>query len=248
MQLNKLALALSLTVLALPMSAMAEDAPVTAATPAAEAPATEAPAAEDSGFLSPFTWNFSYNSDYLFRGYSLNNQEPAFQGGVDYSFGDSGIAVGTWLSQVDFNDSSGVHLEQDWYIGWTHQMSADWSFNVLLDYYTYLGANSGYSGYDYPELFASATYAGKYKFTVAYANDYVRSGFSTWYYEGSATWDLPHEVSLFASLGLQTWDDGLGLEDYTNYSLGVSRAFGPVTAKLGWYGTDGNGEDNFGMS
>ena len=238
MHLNKLALALSLAVFALPMTAMAEDAP------AADAPAAEA---EAEGGLSPFTWNLSYNSDYLFRGYSLNNTEPAFQGGLDYSFGDSGFAVGTWLSQVDFNDQpAGPTLEQDWYVGWTHALSDKWSFNVLYDYYTYLGAKPGYGVIDYGELFVSATYAGQYKFTVAYANDYGQSGFSALYYEGSGTWDIGNDFSMFASLGYQTWDSGLGLKDYANYSVGVTRTFGRVTAKLGWYGTDNNGKDNFG--
>ena len=228
MQLNKLALALCLAALALPMSAMAEDAP------AAAAPA------------SNFTWNLSANSDYLFRGYSLNNEKPALQGGLDYSFGDSGFAVGTWFSQVDFEDSTGPNLENDWYIGWTHAVGDKWSFNVLYDYYTYLGSDSSYGTIDYGELFGSMTYDGKYKFMVAYANDYARTGFSTLYYEGSGSWSVGHDYSIFASLGYQTWQSGLGLKDYTNYSLGVSHAFGPVTAKLGWYGTDSNGKDNFG--
>ena len=253
MRLNKLALAMSLALFALPLSAMAQDATdttepaadsVQAASTDAAPVATEDAAAEEPA--SNLSWNLSLNSDYLFRGYSLNSESPALQGGLDYSFGDSGFAVGTWASNVDFDDADGPDLEWDTYVSWNHDLSDDWNINILYDYYTYVGSRSAYGNINYGELFGSLTYGGKYKFTVVYANDYGNSGLSTLYYEGSGSWDLSHAVTLFASLGYQTWDKDLGMKDYTNYSLGVSRAFGPVTAKLGWYGTDNNGTDNFG--
>lgn len=253
MRLNKIALALSFGVFALPFSAMAQDATETT-TPVTESPKaastedvsapTVAPAAGEPE--SNFSWNLSVNSDYLFRGYSLNSESPALQGGLDYTFGDSGFAVGTWASNVDFDDAAGPNVEWDNYVSWSHAINDSWQFTALYDYYSYLGSQSSYGNINYGELFGSLTYAENYKFTVAYANDYGNSGLSTLYYEASGSWDLPRDVTLFASLGYQTWDKDLGLKDYTNYSLGVSRAFGPVTAKLGWYGTDGSGTYNFG--
>ena len=251
MSLNKLALALSLAAFAMPLTAVAQEADQPAdpkeqaTTSATETPVTDAaPAPEEP--TSNLSWNLSLNSDYLFRGYSLNSESPALQGGLDYSFGDTGFAVGTWASNVDFDDADGPDLEWDTYVSWNHDLTDDWNFNVLYDYYTYVGSRPAYGNINYGELFGSLTYAKKYKFTVAYANDYGNSGLSTLYYEAAGSWALPRDVTLFASLGYQTWDKDLGLKDYTNYSLGVSRAFGPVTAKLGWYGTDNNGTDNFG--
>ena len=250
MRLNKIALALSLAMFVLPFTAKAQDVAPTAdpapqAEEAAATPAADAPAAAEEP-ASNFSWNLSLASDYLFRGYSLNSESPALQGGLDYSFGDSGFAIGTWASNVDFDDASGPNVEWDNYVSWSHDLNDSWNLTILYDYYSYLGAQSGYGNINYGELFGSLTYAKNYKFTVAYANDYGNSGLSTLYYEAAGTWDLPSDFTLFASLGYQTWDKDLGLKDYTNYSLGVSRAFGPVTAKLGWYGTDNNGTDNFG--
>ena len=37
-----------------------------------------------------------------------------------------------------------------------------------------------------------------------------------------------------------------GIEDYNDYSISVNRDFGPVNAALGFYGTDADGEFNFG--
>ena len=45
--------------------------------------------------------SLALTSDYLFRGISQNNQEPALQGGIEYA-ADSGFYVGTWGSNVSW--------------------------------------------------------------------------------------------------------------------------------------------------
>jgi uncharacterized protein (TIGR02001 family) len=45
---------------------------------------------------SPATW---LASDYVFRGISQSQRQPAIQGGFDYSHA-SGFYVGTWASNV----------------------------------------------------------------------------------------------------------------------------------------------------
>jgi hypothetical protein len=37
-----------------------------------------------------------------------------------------------------------------------------------------------------------------------------------------------------------------GLQNFLDYSIGVSREFGPATIGLSYVDTDGNAEDNFG--
>jgi len=227
MHLNKLALALSLAALALPMSAMAQD----------DAAATaEAPAAEEAS--SNLSWNFSLTTDYVFRGITQTDRKPAAQGGLDYAFGDSGWAVGTWGSNVDFG-SEGPDLEIDTYIGWSHDLSEEWNFNILLDRYNYVGYPNNADRFDYNELIGKLSYKGMITFTGAYSNDYAQLDISETYFNVGGKWDIGHDFSVNAGIGRTDFSDDV--EGYTDWNLGISRQFGPVNAALNYYDVDDDG-------
>ena len=42
-------------------------------------------------------------TEYVFRGISQSNEDPAIQVGIDYMYEPSGFYVGTWASSVEFN-------------------------------------------------------------------------------------------------------------------------------------------------
>lgn len=227
MHLNKLALALSLAALALPMSAMAQDD----AAPTAEAPAAEAPA-------SNLSWNFSLTSDYVFRGITQTDRKPAAQGGLDYSFGDSGWAIGTWGSNVDFGSGS-PDIEVDTYIGWSHALNEQWNFNILLDRYNYLGESSSFGSIDYNELIGKLTYNDMITLTAVYSDNYANLDYSETYFNISGKWDVGNDFNFNAGIGHSDFSDGV--EGYTDWNVGVSRQFGPVNAALNYYDTDVDG-------
>ena len=64
-------------------------------------------AAEAKSRPPNFSWNLGVTSDYVFRGITQTDFDPALQGGLDYAFGDSGWYVGAWASNVDFADPDG---------------------------------------------------------------------------------------------------------------------------------------------
>lgn len=45
--------------------------------------------------------NVALTSDYIFRGISQTQGDPAIQGGLDVAH-ESGLYIGTWASNVDF--------------------------------------------------------------------------------------------------------------------------------------------------
>lgn len=235
MRLNKIALALSLAALALPMTAFAQDATAEATAEQNESPAAEAPAEEASSNLS---WNLSLTSDYVFRGITQTNFDPALQGGLDYAFGDSGWYVGGWASNVDFADSDGPDIEFDAYVGWSHDLAEDWNLDLHAVRYTYLGEREVYGNIDYNEYFAKFSYKGQYDFTVAYANNYANADFSSLYYQVAGSWDVGNDFAVNAGVGHTNFSDHVG--GYTDWNLGVSRQFGPVNIGLNYYDTTGN--------
>jgi uncharacterized protein (TIGR02001 family) len=242
MRLNKLALALSLAVFALPLSAMAQEAaqttdPAQQTDAAAEAPA----AADEEEATSNLTWNLSVTSDYVFRGISQTDRKPALQGGLDYAFGDTGIYVGAWGSNVDFADpdGDGPDIELDTYIGYSVDVSDDWNLDFSVVHYSYFGERDAYGSSDYNEFFAKTTWNEMLTFTVAYANDYSNLDYSSLYVNLAGTWELGNDFSLNASIGHSDFSDDNG--SYNDWNIGVSRQFGPVNAAINYYDTDISG-------
>ncbi|MEO5735866.1 MAG: TorF family putative porin [Variovorax sp.] len=231
MRPNRLALALALAMFALPMSVLAQESGGTA-DPAQETPAADA---EEEVFPN-WTWNLSATSDYVFRGVTQSNFGPALQGGLDYSFGDSGLYVGIWGSNVDFNDSDGPNLEIDTYVGWNHDVSEAVNLDLSLLHYGYSGERHDYGSIDYSEFIGAATWNEMLTFSVGYAPDYANLDYTSTWVNISGSWELGNEFSLNAGVGHSQFSDDNG--NYTDWNIGVSRQFGPVNAALNYYDTN----------
>lgn len=246
MRLKPLALSLSLALFAMPMAALAQDAAAETDNPAqeteaAEAPAADAPAAEEEA-ASNLSWNLAVTSDYVFRGISQTDREPALQGGLDYAFGDSGFYVGVWGSNVDFADGDGPDIEVDSYVGYSADVSESWNMDFSVVHYAYLGEQDVYGSLDYNEFFAKATWNEMLTFTVAYANDYSNLDFSSLYYNVAGTWDVGNDFAVNAGVGRTNFSDDNG--SYTDWNLGISRQFGPVNAAVNYYDTNADDDGN----
>jgi len=102
-----------------------------------------------------FTWGFNLGvtSDYIFRGVSQNREKPAFQAGVDFSYGI--FYVGAWGSDVNFGlnpdgtsglfnvDGSGIaNAEVDFYAG-IKPVLGPVTFDIGVIQYTYWGGKDG---------------------------------------------------------------------------------------------------------
>ena len=107
--------------------------------PLAQAQEEEAPA-------SPLSGTFAVTSDYLFRGISQTNEEPAFQAGLTYTT-PFGVYIGTWTSNVDYG-AGDPDWEVDGFLGYNTDLGTNWNFDVMVNRYQYLGAGAS----NYAEL------------------------------------------------------------------------------------------------
>ena len=108
-------------------------------------------------------WDFSANvaltNNYIYRGFTQTDGDFAIQGGFDVSH-SSGFYVGTWASNIDFNDQTieddgdtvSSSIEIDVYGGFAGEFSNSmFSYDVGVIYYAYPGSPKG-SSYDFVEF------------------------------------------------------------------------------------------------
>jgi len=113
---------------------------LSAGTAMAQTPA--APAAPASPHT--LTGNVGLYSQYIFRGLTQTNRDPALQGGFDYSH-SSGLYAGTWASNISWlrdggSYSGGGSLEWDFYGGFKGAFGkSDFTYDLGLLYYWYPG-------------------------------------------------------------------------------------------------------------
>jgi uncharacterized protein (TIGR02001 family) len=188
-----------------------------------------------------FSANVGLVTEYLFRATSQSGDgNPAVQGGFDFAH-NSGLYIGTWASSINF----GGNIETDFYGGWSGDIGANKiGLNVGAILYHYPSASKdtkldmweGYVGVS--KDFSVASASAK----ISYTPDWTGTGStkSATYLEAAA--DVPagkyFTVNLHA--GHQWFEDntGVGLDDYTDYSLGVSFGLAGFAAKVAYIDSD----------
>lgn len=190
---------------------------------------------------SGFSGTFAVTSDYVFRGISQTNEDPAFQAGLTYT-SPFGLYVGTWVSNVDFG-AGDPDWEVDGFIGYGIDFAENWNFDVMVNRYNYPGAGAS----NYNELITKTTFLDTYSLTVAYTNDIYGLDEDSFYYALDGNWTLPHDFTIGAHVGRTTYASALvDYQDYTDYSVSVGKALGPLALSVGYYDTDDKGNQNFG--
>ncbi len=237
------------------LTAFADDAPAAGAAPAAAA--APAPAV---------TSNLSLVSNYLYRGISQSGNNPAVQGGFDYTHA-SGFYAGTWGSSIswigDLGIAPGAGLELDTYFGIKNSFATDFSYDVGFLRYNYPGnyngtaqvggTNTGTTTWDKADTNEVYALIGYKWFTLKYS-DSLGSTFAlpnasgTNYIDLSASYSIGDSgYTLGAHYGIQTYKgttaDQLksATQDptYSDYRVSVSKDFGNTyAAGLTYSGTN----------
>ena len=187
------------------------------------------------------TANVQATSDYVFRGISLNDNGPAFQGGIDWS--NDQFYVGAWGSTVVEG------IEVDVYAGWTPTTGpVSWDLGVIT--YNYPGANDDPGArFDYYELKAAASMDVMEHVNLGAAvyyspANYGGTGTAT-YYEVNGTYTVNDALSFTAAFGNQEIEDADGpgpfvtsSSNYNTWNVGATYTWRGFEFDLRYHDTD----------
>jgi uncharacterized protein (TIGR02001 family) len=181
-------------------------------------------------------WNVGLVSDYVFRGFSQTNEDPALQGGVDATFGS--FYAGAWASNVDFGDDTDA--EVDIYGGYRGE-TGGFGFDVGVVGYGYVNAPDG-ADYDYVELkgaVSRAVGAATLGAVVYWSPDFFGLDEEATYVEANASFAPADKWTVSGAVGHQSLDVN---DDYATWNVGVGYAFTDhVAVDLRYHDTDVDG-------
>jgi uncharacterized protein (TIGR02001 family) len=212
------------------------------------------------------TGNVGVYSQYIFRGLTQTNGDPALQGGFDYSH-SSGFYAGTWMSNISWlTDSPTVtgytssSLEMDFYAGYKGTVTGDLGFDVGLLQYYYPGTKNatvpyaaGMTKADTLEVYGALTWqwlSAKYSYSLNKQTFGVQDSDGTTYLDLTANYPVNDKFNLIAHYGIQKFTGNGGLTctggtgndacaSYKDWKVGATYAL-PQSFTIGgyWTGTD----------
>ena len=197
----------------------------------ANAVAADAPASPHT-----LTANVGLYSQYVFRGLTQTNEEPALQGGFDYAH-SSGFYLGVWGSNISWlrenvtgstpssTYRSGGSLELDFYGGYKGTVG-DFGYDVgLLQYYYPGDVNPGFIKADTLEAYVAGSwkwFTVKYSHTISNGMLGVNDARGTSYLDLSAAVPIAETgLTLGLHYGMQKYDgkDPINTNAATNDAL-----------------------------
>lgn len=188
--------------------------------------------------LDNFSASVALATDYVFRGISQTDEDPAIQGSVDYKH-PYGLYLGVWASNVDESISTG-NIEMDLYAGYARELFKGFSFDISVIYFYYPGGGSDPEpdcieghlrlGYTFSDVVLKPTFRVAYY----YSPDFFGEDGHAHYVNGSLGLTLPYGFNLSGELGYQdvegdkTSGNGLGENggdgfDYLHWRIGLSK-------------------------
>ncbi len=174
-----------------------------------------------------FSGNVALTTDYVWRGVSQNNENPAIQGGFDYANG--AFYAGTWASIVDFG---GANMELDLYGGFAGETDAGLAWDVGVIGYVYPDT----SDLDFVEIYGGL--GGSLGAIDLGGYIYIDPDNETAYVDFTAGFAATDVLGFDASVGSYV-DGGDGfVEEFTNYSIGATLATEYVDFDLRFWGND----------
>ncbi len=211
-----------------------------------------------------FSGNVALSTEYVFRGISQSNEDPAISGGFDYSYTPFGFYAGVWASNIEFNiddtgrDPDDASIEIDYYAGFSGEFPFGVGWDVGGLYYHYPGNDEeDLSGeYDYWEAYGSLSYTFSAPWEPSitggfnWSPDYFGEDDDAIYGYGELALSLPLNFGLSFYVGHldvegdQTFPAGYS---YTHWSVGGSYEIGGFSFDLSYFDADDDCSDELGI-
>jgi uncharacterized protein (TIGR02001 family) len=176
-------------------------------------------------------------SDYVWRGVTQSDGDPAAQLGGDIAF-NSGIYAGLWGSTVDIDNGGDRQRDAEltYYLGYSHDVSSRWTFGASVVVYTYPG-QTGAVDYNYEEVMLTTNFDDRLWFEYAYSPDLYNTGVDSHNIEAFAEWPAGKYLVIGAGAGYYDVSNLVG-EGYAYWELGVTWPTGRVDLDLRYHDTD----------
>jgi uncharacterized protein (TIGR02001 family) len=202
--------------------------------------AKDAPA--ETTWLSNLSGTVGLTSNYMFRGISLSQDNPAVQGGFTYTF-PIGLYLSTWGSNANYTvpDGKTATSELDAIIGVRNTVGENFTYDINFDRYNYPGARYG----NYNELNTLFIYR-VFQLGVSYTSNYSGYHSRGLYTNGTITLPIPaayifkvEDVTVSAEMGHYSLSNAGGIS-YNDYSIGLNKKINN-TYSIAVLGTGTNG-------
>lgn len=177
-----------------------------------------------------FSGNVALATDYVWRGFSQTNEDPAISGGFDYANGI--FYAGVWAANVDFDTASDANLEVDLYGGIASEFSNGVTWDVGVIYYAYPDTET--DDIDFVEVKAALGYS--FDAGLSFGGEvYYDPDNKNTYVNATAGFALAENFGVDGSVGNYSFDAG---GDYTNWSLGATTSAAGFGFDVRYWGTD----------
>ena len=189
----------------------------------------------EASIAQELSFNATLTTDYVFRGVSVSDENPAVQLGIDVDTA-SGIYFGAWASTADIaTQTRRRDTEVDYYLGYAHTIDNNWNVAVAFSRYTYPGS-TGNINYNYNEASIVAGYRDTFWLEFDYTNSLFGHDAAAQNVEVLMVQPWLSDYSV--SLGLGYFDvSEFADSGYWHWQAGASRSWGPVTLDLRYFDT-----------
>ena len=171
-------------------------------------------------------------TDYVKRGVTQSDGDPALQLGVELSF-ENGFFLGAWGSTVDISNGPAIQrdLEVNYYAGYVFDASDSWRLSAGAVAYEYPGQTGSFNyNYNYVEYSLGGSFDDRVWLQVAYSPDLYNSGKATTNIDLYAEWPISSIWAIGGGAGHYDTSSLTG-SSYQYWQLGV-------TASLTWAAID----------